>query len=358
MIQVRRRRRGGPKSIPILLLALAACSGTGSEAPLPAERPTPVATITTELRDLADDHAWAGSLGPLRVHTLQAPVAARVLGAPVADGSSVAAGSVVLILEGIDQSARRQVLEEREARLGEEVERWRRLADAGAAGPSEVLAAELLHSQTLEALVALQATGDALTLRAGVAGRVVNLQVATGMLVTTGQPLLAVEERNSFGVRLRVSASEAHRLADAERLGLETRGGDRIPVSRVVQASDAQPGFVQVDLYAAEADTLRSQGVTVRSTSSERAMVLPWTSVATEEGRSWVAVATPEPAGEGAPRYRVERRPVELGQARPGGIEVVRGLVAGERVLRYEPRSHPEGRWVEPRDTAGAGDSR
>lgn len=335
---------------PLVFLGMVAgCGGTDAPPPAVVERATPVAAMVIELRDDVEDRRWAGTLAPLRVHPLEAPVAGRVVSVAVTDGAVVRQGAAILRLEGLDQEARLEILVEREARLREELNRWRSLAAAGAAGPGEVVAAELRHSEAAEALAGLRATREGLSLRAGVAGRVVNLLAAPGMMVAAGQPLAAVEERASWGVRLRVSASEARFFSEAGELELVPALGAGIPVSRVVQAPDPQPGFVQVDLYPEPDGPATPGGVTVRYRSSLRAMVVPWTSVATDGNRSWVAVAAPDPAGDG---YRVERRTVVLGEAMADGVQVLEGVEPGEWVLRYEPRSHPEGRRVEPRGPA------
>ncbi len=335
----------------LALVAFLAACGTDAPPQVTGERATPVAAIVMELRDDVEDRRWAGTLAPLRIHPLEAPVAGRVVSVAVADGATITQGAAILQMEGLDQEARFGHLVDREARLREELERWRELAAAGAAGPGEVVAAELRHSEAAEALAGLQATREGLSLQAGVAGRVVNLQAAPGMMVAAGQPLAEVEERASWGVRIRVSAPEARFFSEAELLELELAPGTGLPVARIVQAPDPQPGFVQVDLYP-ELDGLpTSGGVTVRYRSSLQIMVVPWTSVATDGTRPWVAVAAPDPGSDG---YRIERRTVELGEAMADGVQVLEGIEPGEWVLRYEPRSHPEGRLVEPRNNAAS----
>jgi len=360
-----------PASSPAPSLGLAlgvswalALGGCGQEAGAPASAPargTPVAVWVVESSGVADERNWSGALAPLRIHPFTATVDGRVVSLPVQDGDEVGAGTLLLRLEDAELEARRVVLGDRQERLEEELARWRELAAAGAAGPGEVTAAELRLFDARESLAALEAGRGELGLRSGTRGRVVSLAVGLGARVTPGQLLLAVEEADAYGVRLRLPASELHRFGDPERLEVELEDGSRFPVARVVPGPDLQEGFVQVDVYpgasaedGSTAPPVR-QAAVVRYRHQETGIVIPWTSVASDDARTWVALAVPlaPEAGEtgeaGTSGYQVERREVELGRARQAGVEVLRGVEAGDRVIRYEPRSHPEGRRVEPR---------
>lgn len=370
-----------PEGVFLLTAMLSGLFGCGDDPPGDpggAERGTPVAVWVVDAQDATEERYWAGSLEPLRIHPVHAPGEARVVEVAVQDGDEVAPGALLVRLEGLDQEARRGILRERQERLEEELARWRELAANGAAGPGEVLAAELRVFEAREALAGMEAIREGFSLRAGVAGQVVGLASAVGMQASAGQPLLSVEEADSYGVRLRIPAAESRWFDDVGRLEIEGSGGHPLPVARVVMGPDMQSGYVQVDVYPGEpadhvADeaagdqaaprALRREGAVVRYSARTEALIVPWTAVATDGGRTWVAVAVPDVDGAGQvegsppgePRFRVERREVELGGAREGGIEVTRGVEAGDRVLQFEPRSHPEGRLVEPRSLARDG---
>ncbi len=340
---------------PGMLGLLSACGSDGSEA-LPTQQAVVVAAVEVQHREVSEDRSWAGALAPLRVHPVVAPAHGYLAELAVSDGATVSAGTLLLRVEGIDQVARLAVVADREARLRTELERWQELARAGAAGPGEVVTAELRHSEALEALAALEATRDGYAVRSGVEGRVVGLRSSPGMLVSPGQPLLSVEETASYGVRLRVPASEGRWFDDVEALRVVARGGESLEVARVIRAADGQPGILLVDIIPRFDQAPGPEAVVVRYTARMSAMVLPWTAVATDGDRSWVAVATPEVGEGGETRHRVVRRDVRLGSPRGGGIEVLGGLEEGDVVVRFEPRSHPEGRLVDPR-TQGPGEA-
>jgi multidrug efflux pump subunit AcrA (membrane-fusion protein) len=344
-------------------LALGGCRDTAPPASASTTAPaTPVSVwVATPVR-WTDGREWAGTLEPLRVHELRLPAAGRVRDIPVREGDAVAAGAILARIESPDLEARLPVLSERVDRLGEELSRWQALAAANAAGAGEVTAAELRLFEAQEALAALQATRGGLALRAPVDGQVVRVALTPGREEGAGALALVLEEAASYGLRLRIPASEAGRFQDPT--ALEVVGGpglgEPLAIDRVVSSPDLQPGFVQVELYFENPLPVR-EAVRVRVLEEGEGMVLPWTAVAADGTRNWIAVAVPssgEAEGDGAPVYRVERRTVELGRAHPEGVEARSGVAPGDYVIRYEPRSHREGRVVAPIIAAGSGGTR
>jgi len=336
-----------PRTLPagaIALLVLAAACGEGESAPGGAvSAPGPAVIVTTvEARSVEVERHWTGRMEPLRTIPVQAPREGRVISVDVRDGDRVRSGDVLLRMEGPDLQARRATIEEREAFLAEELARWQRLAQAGAAGPGEVAQAMLRLMEVREETSALDATVETYLVRAPAEGRVYAMAVSPGTNVSQGQALLEVEDGGAFGVRLVVSAGETALLEETGSLQVVDDRGVRMEIERVVFASDPHPAFVRADLYVRGAGEGR-RSVTVTYRGIEEVLLVPWTSVANEGDRHWVAVVGGDPA-------QVERRTVELGRAHTEGIDVRSGLAAGERVIRYEPRSHPSGRVVRPQE--------
>lgn len=242
---------------------------------------------------------------------------------------------------GPDLEARREALSERMEQIELELERWERLAAAGAAGPGEVAEARLRLLQAREQFAELEALAESYVIRAPAAGRVYGATLGRGSQVSAGETLLVVEDDASWGVRLSVAAWEAPRFDRLEDLTVRDDRGNVFPVVHIAFASEPQPGFVRIDLYVDGAGSPR-RGAEVEYHTSDDRLLVPWTALAGEEGRHWVArVVSGEPP-------TIERRPVELGRPGPEGVEVVSGLEAGDRIVRFEPRSHPEGRAVTP----------
>lgn len=328
-----------------LALSFLAGCGSGDEDTARPEEGVPVAAWTVRSQEVEIRREWTGRLEPLRTVAVQAPRGGRVSAVPVRDGDRVQEGTVVVRMVGPDLEARRATLEERRAQLQEELERWERLARSGAAGPGEVAEARLRLLQAREQAAELEALEASYVIRAPATGRVYGAQVSPGASVAGGQTLLSVEDDDTWGVGLSVPAWEAPLFRDPTLLSVRD-GSESYTVSRVASTSEVQPGFVRIDLYLREVEPFR-RGMTVEYRDREQAIVIPWTAVAGDSDRHWVALIVP-----GDPD-RVVRRTVELGRAHAEGVGVGAGLEDGDRIIRYEPRSHPEGRAVRPVENGG-----
>jgi RND family efflux transporter MFP subunit len=334
------RRLAGTAIMGLLLAGAAACGESAGEAAA-GEVPTPVGVWTMKASEVSVERRWAGRLEPLRTIPVRAPGAGRVAAVEVGDGVRVRAGDVLLRLEGPDVQARRAVLQERKSYLEEELARWRRLADGGAAGPGEVTAAALRVLEVREQLEELDATVEAYVVRAPATGTVQSTAVSPGTNVGGGEILLEVDDAAAQGVRLSVASTETLLLENRDRLSVRDDRGNEFEVDRIVFSSDPHPAFVTADLYLRGDVVGDRRGVVVtHRTGGGDVLLVPWTAVASDEDRHWVAVVAP-----GDPE-RIERRTVELGRGHSEGIEVLAGLAEGDRVIRYDPRAHPEGRAV------------
>jgi membrane fusion protein, multidrug efflux system len=326
--------------------AVAACGGDGDGGGAP--QPVRVAAYTVQPEKVEVERQWHGRLEPLRTYAVQAPRGGRIAAIAARDGDAVRAGDVLLRMESPDIDARRSVLRERVQQLETELERWRALAESGAAGAGEVAEASLRLLEARDQASQLEAQAGTYVVRAPASGRVNTSLIGVGANVTEGQTLMQVEDAAALGVRLVVPAAETGFLEDPALLELRDDRGGMYPVERVVFTSDAHPAFVRADVYVRGAAGRRAATV-VFSTTTEMLSV-PWTSIASDGDRHWVArIDEGEPA-------TIERRTVVLGQAHTHGVQILEGLVAGDRVVRYEPRSHAEGRAVVAHEeVAGAG---
>jgi multidrug efflux pump subunit AcrA (membrane-fusion protein) len=306
--------------------------------------PTAVEVWTVRAEPLTTRRRWAGTLEPLISAAVRAPRQGQVISVPVRDGDGVRPGDVLVRLGAPELLARRAVLQERHRHLQEELQRWTALAEARAAGPAEVNQASLRLLEVREALAEIEATLAAYVVRSPAAGQVLGTAITAGAHVSEGQVLMRVDDVATLGVRLAVPAGEATLLERPAALRV-LDGGLDIPVERVVRGRSERPGFVNAEIYVRGVTDARPREVEVVYETAEEVLVVPWTAVASEQDARWVALLTGEPP-------QLVRQRVDLGRAHPAGIEVLGGLSAGDRVVRYEPRSHPEGRRVEPREAA------
>ncbi|MCC5833398.1 MAG: efflux RND transporter periplasmic adaptor subunit [Opitutales bacterium] len=284
---------------------------------------------------------WLGSLQPLRVLSIQAPASGIVEQLNVNEGDRVKADDVLLRIGGGAFDARRQVLQERYHQLQAELDRWQRLADAGAAGPAELSEAKLRYLEVSETLAGLNAIMETATVRAPRNGRVGAIAVSRGGLVQEGVLLLQFEDEERWGLRLNVPSRQLDYLRKPESLSVVGTEGQRFKVSQVVDVGEIQGGFVAVEVLLDTGDERIRTEVELQFENTVHALIVPWTSVASEGDDHWVALVDPD-SGE------IERRKLRLGRAHASGVEVLDGLAEGDCIVRYEPRSHTEGTRIKP----------
>ncbi len=329
----------------LLSLSLAWLAGCGGESPGGgASAPPPsVGVWAVALDEVSVTRSWAGSVEPIQRIPLVAPGAGRIEEVRGQSGARVTPGELIFTLVAPELEARREVAEERLRQLESELERWERLEATGAAGAGEVAEARLRLFQARESLGEVRALSEAYRIRAPSAGTLSGLVHAPGSWVAAGAVLGHVEGPGpgGMGVRLTIPSWESASFEDPAHLRVRTESGIVYEVERVAVGSGSVSGVATVELYLRDGPTSR-EGVEVLHEITVHALVVPWTAVASDGDRHWVAKVVPgDPA-------QVERTRVELGRPFTAGVEVRAGLEEGDLVVRYEPRSHPDGRRVTP----------
>ncbi len=305
-----------------------------------ASSPPPVDVVEVETTTLTTERSWSDALRPLRRLPLIAPTSGMIADLNVTEGRMVTKGDALVRVDDPELIARQTVLREREKLVTADWGRWQRLADADAAGPGEVEAAHLRVLEVREALAEVDARLARAALHAPVAGRVVGLTVSADAAVDAGDLLMHLEETASMGLRLRVPAVEAPYFSDLDKLSLRGTSDNGWPIARVVVAEDpVEAGYLQVEVWIDSGEWWSAEEVELLYTAERETVLVPWTAVARDDDQHWVAVVNGTPP-------TIERRQVVMGSGQATGVEVRTGLQAGELVLRFEPRAHPEGREV------------
>ncbi len=302
-----------------------------------------VEVATVSLHPLTERRRWSGRLEAQRTRSVQAPRRGRVASREVSDGDRVEAGDVLFRLADPGSSARREVLAERRDHLRDESERWQSLAEAQAAGPAEVSEAKLRLLEIEELLAELDASLGELVVRAPVAGSVTQVSAVSGVHITEGQELARIDEDHTTGVSLTISSRETVFLEQVDRLSARDDRGEALQISTVEFYPDIHRSFVTAEVIFDDSGPTRRREVELVYEDEQDVLLVPWTAVASDGERHRVSVISGEPPV-------VEHRDVDLGRAHSQGIEIVSGVQAGEKVMRYDPRSQPEGRDVEPRE--------
>jgi membrane fusion protein, heavy metal efflux system len=284
---------------------------------------------------------------PAKITRISAPLPGRVVRLLVHLGEPVQPGTPLFTFDSPDlAAAQSDYLKARsaEAQGLRASKRQRDLFDHGIGAQKELEQAEADHDQARSELVRadrrLQLLGiepgdvlRSLTVRSPIAGRVIDLTTAPGQYQNDPTAvLLVIADLSTIWVSAQVPEKDLQRasVGDEATAQFGAWPGERF---------EGKVRFVG-DLLAPETRTVKVRielpnerrrlkpgmfaRVTVRG-EAVRELVVPATALQVRGDRSFLFV-------EKAP-WRFERRPVEVGEPLGGGVPVVRGLRAGERIV-------------------------
>jgi RND family efflux transporter MFP subunit len=265
-------------------------------------------------------------------------VAARTGGtveALLADiGTAVAAGATLARVENADQQLALERAEVERSAAERLALRARALTRAGGVTAADSDQAELALRRTTIALAEARRALALTSVTAPFAGVVSARRARPGQLVRAGDTLFRVTQTGPLLARVNVpeAMAAALRPGTAARITAAGTNGRSVTTTGVVQrlapAVDAASGTREVVLRVTARDgLLPGSGILVRlGTERRRALAVPRTAVSAD-GYALVVQ-------DGRPTLRA----VLAGEALDGGrVEVLGGLVAGERVARVAP---------------------
>lgn len=337
--------------------AVAQNSGSGSAPPLPA-----VGYVVASEKDVTPKVSFAGRMEAVQRVDLHARVTGVLEEQAVADGSAVAKGDLLFMIEQPPFAARVQEadanLEAAKAQQENARVQWERaqqLAKRGNISQATVderradfLVAKAAVSQSEAALESASITYSYTEIRSPIDGRIGRSSVKIGNLVSPGTGVLATVVKNdpiyvTFNVSekalLQFRRSErADKVSDSDslnRLELRLQLSDQTVYERVGSLDFAD---VQVNTST---DTVALRGtfpnpdgllldgqyvqVAVQSKAPQSALVVPRAAVAVDQRGSFVLLV-----GDGD---MVEQRVIELGDQFGSDVTVREGLKPGDRVI-------------------------
>ncbi|GGO79408.1 MexH family multidrug efflux RND transporter periplasmic adaptor subunit [Marinobacterium nitratireducens] len=315
--------------IAALLCALAAEAWAQTDQPpgLPAE------VVTVESRPLTASIAAVGTLAANEQIWLRPEQSGRVLEIRFSEGKPVSAGEVMIEL---DASIYRAELHKAQAQLNQS----RRAYDRAQSLLSRKVGSETERDSALarlkvdEAEVELARTRlDKMTLRAPFAGLTGLRQISPGDYVAIGQDLVALVDNRSMKVDFRIPEIylPALRPGLPVRIQVDAFPGRRFEgsVYAIAPGADAQSHSLRLRARIANPEGLLRPGL--------------FAQIQLQAGETAAALFVPEqaiiPGADGSSVLRVnaeqqvERVAVELGQRRPGEVQVLSGLSTGDIVV-------------------------
>ncbi|MBH9552573.1 efflux RND transporter periplasmic adaptor subunit [Inhella gelatinilytica] len=316
----------GPSAAP-----KAAGGGAGAGA---GKAPPPAAVeVASVRRDDALEAAQAvGSLRAQQTTMLRPEVQGRIVKLAIKDGQKVSAGAVLVQLDDSVVRAQLQQAQAQAATAQSQVRRQEELQAQGFVSPSAVEQAQMA-AQVAQAQVALaQAQVQRYQVRAPFAGVAGIRLVSVGDYVKEGADLVGLEDTRRFYADFRVAEQLAGRLKVGQ------------PVQVTVDALPGQPLAALVEAVDTQADANgRALLVRARLTQTKAGLRTGlFVRVALELGRREAALWVPEealvPQGGKLFVYRVvgaeaHRVPVKVGARKPGWVELLEGVQAGDQVV-------------------------
>jgi membrane fusion protein (multidrug efflux system) len=298
----------------------------------PAAEPPPVVVAVVRLLPLP---LVVEALGTARANEsveIRSQVTDKVTAIRFEEGASVEAGTVLLELEDSEEKA--AVAEARATLLDSEsqLRRARALIKTSAVSASELDRRAAQRDADQAVLEAARARLADTRVVAPFAGRVGLRRVSPGSLVTPETVITTLDDTDPIKLDFDVPETHLARLAiglaveassaawpDETFPGVVVSIDTRVdPVSRTITVRARVPnpdGRLRPGMFLRVA--LRRDDV--------EALVVPEQALVREESRQYVLVVGPD--------AMVERREVRVGRRQPGRVEILEGVVAGERIV-------------------------
>jgi RND family efflux transporter MFP subunit len=342
-------------------LALASCSA-GRSAETDAPRGIAVRTATVEKRRLPEEVVLTGTLRPRAQVQVVAEVAARLVRVAHDEGAQVAKGEVLAVLDDTDYRlaadrarAALAMAEANRAHAQAEKERADNLLKTGGITDRDHLSAQValqvadasLAQTRAEAAIAGQQLART-QVRAPFAGRVAKRMPDPGSMLAAGTPVFTLVDDSVLEFEAQVPSRDLAKVKPgvAVELSVDALPGTRLEgrVARVQPLVDERSrsfrAVVDVPGRPGLVGGLFARAM-VRVGEIEGALVVPPAALVREGADPTAATAFVVRQG------KAEKVDVVLGVEAPDGIQVTKGLAAGDVVVLDPPTALASGAPVE-----------
>ncbi len=328
-------------TIAMLVLWLTACSSDPSpQAPAPAPQ---LDTFTVAAGDQAGGLAWDGVVQAVEQAMLSAQTAGRVAALPADVDQQVSRGEMLLRLTGEEQAAAvdtaRAQLRAAEAQLTDASTRYQRgtelvnrqlvsrddfdrvkAAHESAIATRDAAAAQLVQAQQQQGYTVV---------RAPYAGIVAARHVELGETVAPGQPLFTLYAPGQLRVEVLVPQGDAAAIRTDPRASILLPDGQQVEAAKVIvyPGSDPQAHSTTVRVLLPTLKSPPRPGQTAKvhfaAAKGVAGVWLPSTAVVNRGELTAAYVVTDD---------AVVLRQLRIGRTEGGNIEVIAGLLPGEKV--------------------------
>jgi membrane fusion protein (multidrug efflux system) len=347
-----------------MALGLAGCGGSaGTAAGTEKPRGVPVRTAVVERRDLDDTLVLTGTLRPRAQVQVVSEVSARLLRIVHDEGSRVAKGDVLAVLDDTDYRlshdrarAALEVADANRSQAGVEKDRADSLLKTGGITDKDRLAAEVAlqvaeasrgQARAEESIAAVHQARCQIT--APFDGRVAKRVADPGSMLAVGTPVFTLVDDAVLEFRAPVPSGDWARAKVGSEVGVTV---DALPgfeakgrVARIAPLVEERTRAFEVVVEVPGNKDLVGglfARAAVRAGHVAQALVVPPAALVRDGGTPGEAQTFVVVAG------KAERRTVSLGVESPDAIQVTKGLEAGDVVVLDPPVSLGSGALVEP----------
>jgi membrane fusion protein (multidrug efflux system) len=317
----------------LALLALLGAVGMAVAAP-PA---TPVIVATVQAVPFEDRVEALGTLRANESVALTASVTETVRALHFDDGDRVEAGQLLVEMTSTEEQAQLREARARELEAASQYRRVQSLAKQGTASQS-LLDERSREWQTARAqLVAIESRLSDRLLKAPFSGVIGLRNISVGALVEPGDLISTLDDDSVLKLDLSVPSVYLATLKPGLPVVAKTRAYGNREFRGELRSIDSRVDPVTRSVVARvllpNDDRMLKPGLLMQVTLEKdprTALVVPESALMPAGREQFVLVVVPD--GEG---YKAERRQVSIGARRPGVVEVVSGLEAGEQVVTH-----------------------
>lgn len=303
-------------------------------AAVPTPQATAVFVHTVGLKPIEDRIEALGTLRANESVELTSSVTETVTVLHFDDGDRVAAGQVLVEMTSAEENAQ---LEEAIATVAEAERQWRRIKSL----QEKQTAAESLLDQRQRELQTSRARLAAIEsrladrlLRAPFAGVIGLRNVSVGALVEPGDVITTLDDDSVMKLDFSVPVIDLGLLAPDVPVVASTRTWEGRRFEGVVKSIDSRVDPVTrtiiVRALLPNPEQLLRPGMLMRVellNQQREALVIPEECLLSQGEKQFILVV------DTAADNSVERRQVQIGTRRPGEVEIISGLSAGERII-------------------------
>lgn len=321
---------------PRVLAVLLALTGCGHEVASAAEThddpPPAVDALSVQVGPIVTTIDATANLVAERQVTVVAEVDGRLLGLGVDEGTTVAAGDLIGVLDG--KAAKLAITAAKIKATGASATHVRadNLAQQKLLAPEELEKLLTARDSAAHELSQAQHQLARTRVRAPIDGRITKRHVVAGKWMRTGDAIVDITDFSTLVARIHVPERDALALTVGRAAELRLQADEHVAfagrIRRISDVVDTKSGTVEVTVEVDDPpETVRSGSfvsLRIERTRDMAARWLPREAIVREPGGAYVLVLA-----DGT----VTRRPVELGAEQGSRIAIVAGAQAGELVV-------------------------